>query len=432
MRAFPGALALGAAVALPTPAAAQDPSIEVANRAVERACQDFEGRTIDADRISRFIMLERDARLPDNRDLPVPQVAERERDRALLLLATTSYLQEQLAVPGSDLAKALAVSPAPPARGPTGRVDWLFAGSGGYTLTCAVADPVRPRTFPSISRVVVRGSVDELDAVGDDRLTAAAARVGYDRLRTTNLEAETTRTTTVTLDAAVALAAGNVDRYGMIYADYSLSRVRKRTSPEETAEEDDGRADDVDALEIGVLGTIRPVRWLRTTGRIGVTIDSITDSRYIHGGLTLAPITMGLPNLGLCNLNSFRRIGLGIEGKCTLAAEVDVRYVLQNGSAELDESDTLLGIGGVVGAEFRRALDLSGSPRDGLVASLSYRYLPLVDGRGPDIDRVDASLGYRWWAGDLGFELGLTYADGTERKSLADENRFGITFGLIY
>ncbi|WP_157081407.1 hypothetical protein [Sphingomonas koreensis] len=55
-----------------------------------------------------------------------------------------------------------------------------------------------------------------------------------------------------------------------------------------------------------------------------------------------------------------------------------------------------------------------------------------MSGKGPDIDRFEGSLAYRWWSDDVGFDIGLTYVDGIERKSLADEHRFGITIGVIY
>jgi hypothetical protein len=61
-----------------------------------------------------------------------------------------------------------------------------------------------------------------------------------------------------------------------------------------------------------------------------------------------------------------------------------------------------------------------------------YTYLALLDGALPDVDRLDASLAWRIWAGDVAFDLGLTYADGTERKSFADEHRFGVRLGLLY
>ncbi|WP_380872496.1 hypothetical protein ACFB49_34280 [Sphingomonas sp. DBB INV C78] len=428
----------GSIAVMPLAAAqAQEPTeIEIATRGVERACQDMAGRTIQRVRLEQALRTE--ARLnelaPDVVALSTPDFAERLSDRSNRLRGATALLQEQLAQSDTDLANALQVSPKPPPRGEAGFNNWLFRLEGGppYKLTCAPASPEKPARFTRLNPVVIRGSVDELDDVGDDRLAASAARVGWDKLRSTNLKGETTSTTTVTIDAAAAIAFGNIDRYGMVYADYSYSRVRTKTSPVATPAEDDGRADDVDALELGALGTIRPASWLRATGRIGATFDYVTDAKFLHGAASLVPITGGVPDFGFCNLNMFKAIGFGIEGRCNVAAEADIRYVLKRGSADLDESDTLLGLGGLIGASFRRSLDANGNPQDGLVASVNYRYLPLVDGDGPDIDRIDASLGYRWWAGEIGFELGLTYADGTEIKSLADEHRVGITFGVIH
>lgn len=406
--------------------------IDIANRAVDRACQDRAGQRISVSRLEQAMRVEaRLNDLSDDIDLDTDAFEEALRDRFLRLHAATSYIQAQLAVPGSPIAKKLEIQNAPVSESPSTPPFWLF-DSEGHTLTCAVSIPATEPEFTSIGPVVIRRTVAELSEVGSARRSADAAQIGWERLRSTNLDGEITRTTTLTINAAVGLAIGNIRRHGMLYADYSRSRVRRRTSPIPTPEEQDGRADDVDALEIGVLGTARPAPWLRTTGRVGVTFDSIDNARFLDGGITIVPITGGLPNLGLCNFNAFRYIGLGIEGRCTAEAEVEIRHVLRPGTADLDDADELIAVGGTIGAEFRRALDLSGNPQDGPVASVSYQYLPLINGRGPDIDRFEASLAYRWWASNVGFEVGFSYADGIERKSLADENRLGLSFGIIY
>ena len=96
------------------------------------------------------------------------------------------------------------------------------------------------------------------------------------------------------------------------------------------------------------------------------------------------------------------------------------------------KAEELVAIGGDVIWEFRPRLLSDGKPRDGMVGSMVYRYQRMVAGQAPDIDRFDATLKYRWWAKDLAFDLGFTYSDGTEPKSLADENKVSITFGVLY
>jgi hypothetical protein len=89
-------------------------------------------------------------------------------------------------------------------------------------------------------------------------------------------------------------------------------------------------------------------------------------------------------------------------------------------------------MGGQIAWEFRPLLKTDGKPKNGLVGGLSYRYQRMISGDAPDIDRVDASIKHRWWAGDLAFDVGLAYADGTEVKSFADENIYSVAIGFLF
>jgi hypothetical protein len=95
-----------------------------------------------------------------------------------------------------------------------------------------------------------------------------------------------------------------------------------------------------------------------------------------------------------------------------------------------------LAIGGEVGFEFRpkAKTQVDGSLKipDGIVGSVTYRYQPMIAGAIADIDRLDGSLNYRWWADQVAFDFGLAYADGTETKSFADENRLQVSFGILF
>jgi hypothetical protein len=258
-----------------------------------------------------------------------------------------------------------------------------------------------------------------------DRPAAAAAQVGWEQSRVTNLAGATTRTETLTVDATLGLALGNEDRFVIFYGDYSRNRVETRTGA------GDRDVDDVEALELGLHGTGR-FGSVRTTGRLGFVFDEITGARYVRGNLRLAPITGGRVNLGLCNLNSFRTISRGIRGRCTLAAEFELRDVLRRGTAATGNTDVFAALGGTAGLELGPGIDADGDVDDGIVASVRYTYMPVLNGPLPDIDRLEASLSYRWWVGDLGFDVGMTYVDGTERKSFADEHRFGFHIGVLY
>lgn len=426
-----------APVTWPSCAVAQsfDP-FDAASKAIDRACYARSGQEIAISRLAEAVALESFSGLPG--DEAVESVSnpdlllERASDRRLRLAATKSVLLQELVNDGSAMAKALEVSPLPVASGTT-NIDWLFVAGSNVRLKCADEKPPKRTEFASLPPLVVRKVAGDLSKIGDERKAAGSAQITFDDLRTTNLAGEEKNTQKLIVNAAVGLTlAGNEDRHILAYGEYTRSRVRIETSPTPTDAAKNGSADDIDALELGFLGTTRVADAFRVSGRGGIIIDSITDARYLAGTFSFVPITGGKPNLGLCNLNSFRNIGGGIEGMCTASLEGDWRYVIRSGTATITDKDQIVALGPSLGFAFRRSLDVSGKPRDGLVGSVTYRYLPVIAGTAPDIDRLDASLVYRWWVDDLGLDLGLTYADGIERKSLSDENRFGFTLGIIF
>lgn len=419
------------------PALAQDfDPQDAATRAVARACDARAGQQLPRERLAEALALESSTGLPGDDAISTaanPDILlERASDRRLRLAATKSILLEKLATPGTPLAKALEVSPAPPRPDPV-TVDWLFASGSSYVLKCGAAKPAKPAEFAALPPASIRKGVADLAKLGDERRAAGSAQVTFDSLRTTNLAGEEKRTRKLVVNAALGIRiAGTEDSYALAYGEYSRSRARIQTSPTPTDPSKNGSADDVDALELGLLGTSRVANAVRFTGRAGVIFDAVTDARYLSGGFSVVPITGGLPNLGVCNLNAYRYLGLGIEAMCSASLEGDIRYVLEKGTASLTAKDAIVAAGPSLGLTLRRSLDANGKPRDGLVGNVTYRYLPVLTGTAPDLDRIEASIAYRWWAKDLGFDLGLTYADGIERKSLADEHRFGFTFGVIF
>jgi hypothetical protein len=426
VRLVAAAALLSSALLLGGTAHAQALSAEtVVSRAVARACQGNAGGTLTRDRLAEALVVE--ARVAPTLG-EMASIAEEVARTGTSARVNSTYikalrsLQEALASPRSAENGAIVVTPAAPPL-PAGAPDWIFGT--GHTLACAPEEAPSVPQFTELRPVVIRGSVDALDDLGDDRRAAAAAQIGWERTRVTDLEGATTRTETLTVDATAGLAFGNVDRFAVVYADYSRNRVETRKDGE------DRKVDEVDALELGVLGTVNFAN-LRTTGRVGVTLDEVTGARYLRGNLHLRPVTGGLPNLGLCNLNSFRTIARGIRGRCVVEAEVELRDVLRRGNADIGDTDILAALGGTAGIEFGPGFDPDGNIGDGIVASARYTYLAVVEGALPDIDRFEASLAYRWWMGDVGFDVGLTYSDGTERKSFSDENRFGFRIGLIY
>ena len=433
------AVVLSTLVAVASPARADDIDyVQMAAKVIERACSGEPSKRIPTATLARAVLIEttRGVNIKPVAD-PVAQVHSPNDtisdEEANDIRGVRDTLLERLARPKTAIAKALLVTPAPPllVESPG---DWLFVADTRFVLTCAAQPEPKPDRFPGIGSIVMRKGAADLAKVGEERKSAGSAQFTFDDFQSTNLAGERKRTVKLVVNAAVGVAVGNAnsDRYGLLYGEYSKSRARARTSPVATLTENDGRADDIDALEIGALGTTRLRKAVRATGRLGLIIDSVTHARYLGGNIAFEPITGGKPDLGICNLNSFKSIGLGIVARCGLAVEGDLRQVLRSGKAKLDSSDRLLALGGSASFAFQRGLDDDDKPQDGLTGGVTYRYLNMVAGGGPDIDRVDATIAYRWWSNDIGFDFGITYADGIERKSLADEHRIGLTFGLIF
>lgn len=405
------------------------------DKVIARACYGMAGQKITRERLAEAMRYELTEGLPEID--PISEVQEPEAAaaaRSSKFIAVRNALQRRLAIPGTTMAKALGVMPVPPQSDEKDTNQWLFKGPANYTLTCAPPKPEKPAEFERLAPITIRKTVGELALLGEDRDAAASAQVSYDDLRTTNLAGEEKRTRKLVVNAAMGLTlAGNEYQYAMLFGDYSRSRARIRTSPTPIDPAKDGSADDVDVLEMGLLGTASLGGWLRATGRAGVIFDNVTDANFASGTFSLVPITGGKPNLGLCSLNSFRYLGLGIDARCSVSLEGDIRHVLDKGRATLSPTDMIVAVGPSVGIAFRRSIDVkTGKPRDGLTASLTYKYLPVLTGIAPDLDRLDVTIAYRLWRNNIGFDFGIIYADGIERKSLADENRIGLSFGIIY
>jgi hypothetical protein len=302
---------------------------------------------------------------------------------------------------------------------------------GAGDLVCAGAAEETPDRLP---RLAVRGTVDEL-AEPDKADVSGALEATYGRQRQTDADGERTVTRSVSVRGAAGVRlVPDID--GLIaYGEYALSHVRRRTRLAATPPANDGRGDDINALELGLLGTtaVGPVR---IVGRLGTTLDFETGARRLRGTLVLRPaVATGIGSTGvrLCNVGGYSDnfLGLAMEARCSATAELDLSHVLRKGTAMFDDSDELVALGGTIGLELRPRL-LRNVPQDGLVANLLYRYQPMISGRAPNIDRFEASIKHRWWAGGLAVDLGVTYADGIERKSLIDENRLSVALGLLY
>lgn len=163
-------------------------------------------------------------------------------------------------------------------------------------------------------------------------------------------------------------------------------------------------------------------------GQFGFIRDRIDNARRarLRFGFQPAPHL----DLGLCATDGFSDIpGTGLSGRCLTTVETEISYVFALGRADFISRGEVGGVGG------KFQYDLSAPIKDGaaLVASLSYRRVPTMIGRAPDIKRLESAIKYHFHAeGMFGVDLGLTGGKGTEPKSLRDENKIQVGVGLTF
>lgn len=362
-------------------------------------------------------------------------------DRVETLLA---ILSDHLTQPGGTLTGKLVVVGAEPEGSIFGpNIRFICPGKTPLAeIAGSIAPPDERSSGAKLGshRLVVRQKVEDFAVAAKE--ASGSFQGSYGRQRTTDLDGARTTTETIAIRGAAGVRlAGDGDlSYLYGYADYALNRVRKRTSPVPTPGAQDGRAKDVDVLELGLAGSA-PIRGngfiLRLSGRAGAILDFEKGARRIVGGVRLEPTgigSIGPATSALCNYGAYSDnfLGLPIEARCSAALRAEFSEVLRAGSSTLTDADELVAVGGDITWEFRPRLLTDGKPKDGLVGGITYRYQRMISGNAPDIDRLDANLKYRWWLSDLAFDLGVTYSDGTEPKSLVDENKLTATIGIIF
>lgn len=308
----------------------------------------------------------------------------------------------------------------------------LFGSSESVVLTCASDES--PPAGGSPSRLAIRGSIQELTLLGDARMSAGAFSLGFERNHT-KANGIKTRTSTFTASGAVGYVINRSSINPlMVFADYSRRRVRTRSDSATSGSEDQG-SDDVNAIELGLTGArfIPGVGAgsLVLSGQTGVIFDRRASSNRLSGGLVVSPrLDAQLP--GVCGVYGPAEVRIGpvrFGASCRPAFVAEVAHVLRKGTASFGAGDDLL----ATGAEFRYAITPLSTEKSGPVGGVLLSYLPVVAGRAPDLSVLEAELGYRWWDGDgLGLDLKLSYRDGVERKSLAQENVLAVRLGLIF
>jgi hypothetical protein len=348
--------------------------------------------------------------------------------------------------PGPEEA-GLEARPAGPGARPDG---WLIAGgarlychkkprpdagqAAGHNQATGQSRGLRPD-------IRLRATADELGIADDDqrRLTAGAATISYQRERIEQTDGTRRHDTTIGVKGAlgVVLAQNAAGDSAILYGAYQLQRLRTQPPPV-LAPGATQRAKDTDILEIGInahrlfgRGDEGPIN-LDVTARGSVVFDRVADSERLRFALTAVPdIQIPLP---ICHFGEFHPFGLGLAGRCTLTFRGQANFFLDRGTRAPTAHDEFALAGGEIGLEIAEwQVDrLRGS--GGVIAGVNYRYDVSLIGDVPNIHRFSTFLKYRRWVDDRRFALegGVTFVDGINPDSFADEHRVTFGFGLIF
>ncbi|MGR4865378.1 hypothetical protein [Caulobacter sp. LARHSG274] len=319
--------------------------------------------------------------------------------------------------------------------------NWLFQPDN-QRLTCVGKGPpkVEDQYIKPIkrSRLALRGKVEALGLIGEERKTADAFKFGYKREISEQDDGSSKTDRTETFDGVLGLRLSPDTWTAPVfaYADYSLSRARKKPEPPL----DPGKAvddDDTNAWELG-FSTAGQLfydqalsRSVLVDARIGWVSDDIKASRRAVVGLGATPgfaIADGKP----CGLGGFAPQTLGVlkfRVRCRIRFEAEASYVDEAGKADFKTYGKFLAGGATIGFDIAPPM----GDDAGIITSVSYRYLPVISGRAPDVHRLDTTVKYRFWLENgLGLDLGLTYGKGRETKTYKDEDKIEAGVGVLF
>lgn len=325
---------------------------------------------------------------------------------------------------------------------------WIFEPGNAVHFQCGTPKPAQTveKRLDQASAVPSLGllkNIADLGLSGADRKKADSATFGLKRTKTEKDDGTFKKDVTLTFDGTLGLrlTSDQAPVPVFAFANYSLSRDRTKPAAVLAAgkHRDDG---DTNGL---ALGFAAPKVWLVLARdedgypKAGVTLDAQTSyvanfvkgSRRAVGEVNATP-NLGSGDLGLCGVGLEKAVtifGVTFRSRCYAAGDIAYSHVLKVGSADFKDHGNFLSAGIAVGIVLAPPI----YAKDGVVASASYRYLPTISGRAPDIKRVDAALKYRWWlSGGAAFDLGGTYKHGEELKTYTREDSLLLTFGVIY
>lgn len=323
---------------------------------------------------------------------------------------------------------------------PPAGVSWLFDPARKLTIKCGEVKPPKgviaqmeePKKRPLFA---LREKVEELPLTDDAAKTAGAAKIGLKRVRT--VEEDGTHKTVTSLSVAgtlgLRLTSNNAAAPVYAYGTYALSKERTKPDPDPTKKQSDG---DVDALEAGFSVNNLLFRRASDLSLVGTFQAAFVDD-FHHDAQRLkfrAAITPGFAGSlrPLCDIGGFsdvHALHLHFRTRCILTLEAEGGHVFHVGTADFKNRGEYLAAGGRASYEIAAPIGDDAA----VLGGISYRYLPTIAGKAPDIHRWDASLKYRFWlASGQGIDLGLTWAKGTEPVSYEDEDNLELGFGIIW
>jgi hypothetical protein len=431
--------------ALPSPVLAQNMSPPPAEKVLNRACAGRNGQSISTQRLAEALVIvaghfpsdfaRGGARLSDVIWQLSDPNAQAQGDMERQLAGAVQTLEAKFRLPLE--AGATRVENAPQ------NFKWLFDPTRDWSIKCGGEAQTPPSFEAEFSDptphplFVLRGSVDDLTDQGKDRLKSSALKLGYTRTRSVLDDGSRKTDTGLTVNGTLGVrltSKSDTSNVVHAFASYSLSRERSRPAAMLAAgvDENDG---DTDTLEAGVAGHFQLTRnesvfKVFSTLKGSILSDFVHDSRIGRLGMAFEPII--LDDLGLCKLGSFKPLiegGNGLYARCAAQVEVEGAHVFKAGTSEFGISDEYLATG--VNGKIEFFSPTFGD--DGIFAKAGYRYLPVVHGKLNNIKRFDAEIAYRIWSeSKVGFDVGLTYARGTNAKSFEKDNSLVLGVGILF
>jgi hypothetical protein len=353
-------------------------------------------------------------------------------------------LEQALAKTSTQTAKQVGLSIV----GPPAGYGWLFDPAHGWSIRCEgkaeqtadVAKSERITQFEAGTKHEIfslRKTVEELGLTGDEAKKAGAAQLGFKRERTKQDDGSTKTSTTFTIDgtAGLRLTKANAPSPIYAYANYTLSKARKKPAPTL----DPGKKqsdDDTDVLELGGAVSGLLVKSgsdfsIVAAAQSGYVIDYVGNSRRLR---IRTGITPGLAwSIGdVCDLGGFNQSdvsGLRFRSRCTVEIETEASHVFKAGTTKFHDHGEFFGMGATFGYDLAAPI----AKDSAILGSVRYRLLPTIWGKAPNVERLDATIKYRFYTeASLGFDLGLTWGKGTEPKSLKEEDKLELGFGIIF